>query len=232
MTTITTITDQHGDLSVHVAGCGDLKKQQRETAQDYTGSDLVQAIIAADTDWAAAFGADVYDADRQDDLPWTVRQMAPAPCFVKAIRAAGVTFEGEGHLARPVFTAVAPKNAPAENGRCTWDGCTASKIRPAAATCEAHVTDWKAARDARRAAKAAKAAGTPAPIPGEPGYNPQNHTIAAGHKAAARRKRLPKNSGGKLHFPKSGVPTPMHSEPVQRVTRATINIGTSRSYVA
>lgn len=27
------------------------------------------------------------------------------------------------------------------------------------------------------------------PIPGEPGYNPQKHTIAAGHRAMERRRR-------------------------------------------
>lgn len=91
----------------------------------------------------------------------------------------------------------------ATNGQCTWktDGvqCTAEKIRPAAGTCETHVADWKAARDARRAAK---------------GQTPKVARTPREPKAPAR-KRVPKHSGGQRRL--SIPPTPMHATPVARV---------------
>ena len=102
MITLTVITDSHGDMVVHVAGCSDIKRSHRYDTgarpQTFTGADMAAAITAVDTDYADMFGLDVYMEDAPEQA-WTVSHMKEAPCFTKARAAAGITF---GALGRPV----------------------------------------------------------------------------------------------------------------------------------
>lgn len=103
------------------------------------------------------------------------------------------------------------KTAKTTNGQCTWktDGvqCTAEKVRPAAACCTEHVADWIAARDARRAAKGQTPAAPKAPKA----------------EKAPRTKRVPKNSGGRLHL--NVAPSARVVQPAEAVARVVHTIG-------
>lgn len=87
---ITVARNRRGDDEIHKAGCAHLARPQFRAIMTYIGEDVLDAILAADTDMADAFGQKVYEPVEHDP-PWTVAIMHHAPCF-KALLPRGVRF--------------------------------------------------------------------------------------------------------------------------------------------
>lgn len=99
MTSITFVRDQRGDDEVHITGCADLKRGSKFQPGigwgTFKGETLLDAIVAADTDMAEAFGEEPYsDPATQGSQPWSTEIIRHAPCFVKELAAEGITFSG------------------------------------------------------------------------------------------------------------------------------------------
>jgi hypothetical protein len=99
-TTITLLTNERGDFEAHVGGCSDIRKASRRYPDRVThcgGTDLVAAIIDLDTEAAAWFGCEPYTEKAREDGCWAiVNGIESSPCLVKAIKAAGITFDSDG----------------------------------------------------------------------------------------------------------------------------------------
>jgi hypothetical protein len=105
MVGITVMKNQRGDFEAHLTGCAHIDMKARrsggEKPSKYTGATLVAAIVAADTDMADWFCEVPYTESSRQNGCWRITNgIHHAPCFTKAVKAAGVTFEA--HTGRPV----------------------------------------------------------------------------------------------------------------------------------
>lgn len=116
-------------MDVHLDGCADIARslksgrsghQDAEHAETFSGETLLEAVLAADADWADAFGED--DPYAEHSTSWAVlKNMHVEPCLGKALRAEGIESDEAGRPVRkePVVATTAaprkrtPKAAPA-----------------------------------------------------------------------------------------------------------------------
>lgn len=97
-------------MEAHLAGCGDIEKAVKrgrgeQIDQTYEGLTLLDAIVAADEDWADAFGETAYQPNRTH---WGIDNMDVKPCLGRAIAKAGITFQSretreEEGVGRPIY---------------------------------------------------------------------------------------------------------------------------------
>lgn len=116
-------------MDIHAHGCADvartLKRGRSRTAhtdvdgvQTFEGETIIEAIVAADTDMAALFGQDVYEADPAE-TPWTVANCQVLPCAAKLMK--GLIYDGKS---APRLTGEAPKaEAVAHPCKGKWSTC-------------------------------------------------------------------------------------------------------------
>lgn len=125
---ITLIRDRKGDQVMHVAGCGDIKRAHRSSHPDeapvvYLEDSLIAAIRAADADMAGWFGEEPYTQKSRDAGCWTTLASEHAPCFVKALKADGISFD---EVIGEPLKVVATRQYQAPSGQCRgrWSRCS------------------------------------------------------------------------------------------------------------
>jgi len=106
MTQITILKNSKGDFETHLTGCADIKRSHYgsyvgEKPSTYgigrteSGTSLLAAIKDADAAMAAWFGEEAYTESSRENGCWTVRHSHFAPCFVKAVRVAKISWTDE-----------------------------------------------------------------------------------------------------------------------------------------
>lgn len=95
-----------GDFAAHMEGCKDLTNprhmsrdisQAGGAQQTYAAPTLAEAIRLCDKDWAENFGMTYPVSPDESGEVWSIAfgSIQPAPCLATAIKAAGITFDGQ-----------------------------------------------------------------------------------------------------------------------------------------
>jgi hypothetical protein len=96
-TSLTLLTNLHGDFELHTTGCADIRRSERrypERTEAITGPDLLSALRAVDQDAADWFCEIAYTEASREGGCWAIANgITPSPCVTKLIVAEGITFE-------------------------------------------------------------------------------------------------------------------------------------------